>query len=58
MATKTAKTTKCLRTKILESMVSVYGDTLRDGGTASKMTDAVYKRVQRHLKQLGIKRKI
>ncbi len=42
---------KCLRTQIRETMINVYGDTLKEHGTASKMADAVYKRVQRHVKR-------
>jgi len=42
---------KCLRTKIRESMIEVYGKELKEGGKASNMADAVYKRVQRHIAQ-------
>ena len=40
-----------LRTQIRETMISVYGESLKDNGKASKMADAVFKRVQRHVKK-------
>ena len=42
---------KCLRTKIRETMIEVYGPSLKIGGMASEMADAVYKRVQRDIAQ-------